>query len=122
MKRLYGQFIKPGDLVFNIGANMGIRTAAFLELGARIVAVEPQKDLFEHLAKTFAHDDVVVVWAAAGPQDGNVEMKLCSDPQLATCAPGWAEAVKDHWPTERWDKTAMVPQITLDSLIENQIR
>ena len=29
MDRLYGQFVQPGDLVFDIGAHVGGRTAAF---------------------------------------------------------------------------------------------
>lgn len=37
----YRQFVKSGDLVFDVGANVGNRTAVFLRLGARVVAVEP---------------------------------------------------------------------------------
>lgn len=40
---LYGQFIRPGDLCFDIGANLGNRVALFLALGATVVAVEPQE-------------------------------------------------------------------------------
>src|SRR6202165_1498371 len=42
MDRLYGGMIKPGDLVFDIGAHVGDRIAAFRRLGARVVAVEAQ--------------------------------------------------------------------------------
>lgn len=38
----YRQFVQPGDLVFDVGANLGNRVDAFLALGARVVAVEPQ--------------------------------------------------------------------------------
>ncbi len=41
MDRLYGRFIEPGDLVFDVGAHVGDRVAAFRRLGARVVAVEP---------------------------------------------------------------------------------
>ena len=34
---------KRGDLIFDIGANVGEKTAAFLGLGARVVAVEPDE-------------------------------------------------------------------------------
>ena len=37
----------PGDLVFDIGAHVGDRVAAFRRLGARVVAVEPQPALGE---------------------------------------------------------------------------
>ena len=37
----YSQFIRPGDLCFDVGANKGARAEIFLRLGARVVAVEP---------------------------------------------------------------------------------
>jgi hypothetical protein len=49
MDLLYGRFVKPGDLVFDIGAHVGDRVAAFRRLGARVVAVEPQPALVRTL-------------------------------------------------------------------------
>jgi len=118
MRNLYGQFIKPGDLVFNVGANVGTRTAVFLDLGAKVVAVEPQGALCDDLRRKFAGRDVEVVCAAVGPTEGEVVLHLCTDNMLATCEPGWAEALKDRWPKERWHKTVSVPQVTLDDLIQ----
>jgi FkbM family methyltransferase len=34
---------RPGELIFDIGANHGSKTATFLSLGARVVAVEPDE-------------------------------------------------------------------------------
>ncbi len=42
MDALYGQFVRPGDLVFDIGAHVGDRVSSFRRLGARVLAVEPQ--------------------------------------------------------------------------------
>jgi len=44
MRRFYARFIQPGDLVFDVGANVGSRTRLFLEMGAHILAVEAQKE------------------------------------------------------------------------------
>ena len=41
MDRLYRQFVRSGDLVFDVGAHVGDRVASFRRLGARVVAVEP---------------------------------------------------------------------------------
>ncbi len=60
---LYGRFCKPGDLVFDIGANVGERTGWFLELGCEVVAVEPLQHLLNH-ADGRAHR----VCAAVGPR------------------------------------------------------
>lgn len=42
--RFYEQFIRPNDICFDIGANMGNRTEVFLKLGAKVIAVEPQSE------------------------------------------------------------------------------
>src|SRR5262245_63241923 len=45
MERLYSRFVAPGDLVFDIGAHGGDRTAVLRRLDARVVAVAPQPAL-----------------------------------------------------------------------------
>src|SRR6266542_2483499 len=59
MDRLYGQFVQAGDLVFDIGAHVGGRTAAFRRLGARVVAVEPQPALVRTLKLLYGRDRAV---------------------------------------------------------------
>jgi hypothetical protein len=45
LSQFYARFIRPGDLCFDIGAHVGSRLGAWLPLGARIVAVEPQPEV-----------------------------------------------------------------------------
>lgn len=116
MKALYGQFVKPGDLVFNIGANIGTKTRIFLDLGARVVAVEPQPQMCRMLQETFG-TEITLFEAVAGPKDGKGELWLCTDNQLATCTKGWAESLQDRWPMAKWHKKITVPMISLDTLI-----
>ena len=64
---LYGPFLRPGDLAFDIGAHVGDRTASFRRLGARVVALEPQPACFRALRLIHGRDaDVTLVRAAAG--------------------------------------------------------
>lgn len=42
LRRMYRPLVQPGDLVFDVGAHLGDRAAAFAALGARVVALEPQ--------------------------------------------------------------------------------
>jgi FkbM family methyltransferase len=53
-RRLYRNFISPHDLVFDIGANVGEKTAVFLSLGARVVAVEPNPSCVDEIRKCCA--------------------------------------------------------------------
>src|SRR4051794_16322556 len=55
-RRLYRQFVRPGDLVFDIGANRGGKCAAFLRLGARVVAVEPNPGCVTALRRRFVQE------------------------------------------------------------------
>src|SRR5213595_567146 len=51
MDRLYTRFVKPGDLVFDVGAHVGDRIAAFRRLGARVVACEPNPPLVKKIGR-----------------------------------------------------------------------
>ena len=41
MRHLWAQFLRPGDLAFDIGGNVGAKTSVMRGLGARVVFVEP---------------------------------------------------------------------------------
>ena len=55
MDRLYSRFVRPGDLVFDIGAHVGDRVASFRRLGAQVVAVEPQPAMVKVLRLLYGH-------------------------------------------------------------------
>ena len=40
-RRLYEPIVRPGDTVIDVGANLGVHTKAFLDLGAHVTAYEP---------------------------------------------------------------------------------
>src|SRR5215470_5039090 len=61
MHRLNRRFIRPGDLVFDIGAHVGDRIAAFRRLGARVVAVEPQPALVRILRLLYGRDPSITI-------------------------------------------------------------
>ena len=54
MIQFYSNFISNGDLCFDVGANIGNRTEVFLELGAKVICVEPQQACLQQLNKIFA--------------------------------------------------------------------
>ena len=61
MVRFYSQFVAPGDVCFDVGANVGNRTRVFLALGATVVAVRTaggmSADIASCLRRQFAVDD-----------------------------------------------------------------
>jgi FkbM family methyltransferase len=121
MDRLYGRFIKPGDLAFDIGAHVGDRVAAFRRLGARVVAVEPQPALVKALRLMYGRDAAVAIEAVAlGREPGTVALKLnLENPTVSTVSDDFVKAARGApgWEDQHWTRSIQVPMTTLDQLI-----
>jgi riboflavin synthase len=77
MDALYGQFLRPGALAFDIGAHVGDRVSSFRRLGARVVAVEPQPGAFRALRLIHGRDaGVQLVQAAVGDHEGSARLNV----------------------------------------------
>jgi FkbM family methyltransferase len=122
MDRLYRQFVRADDLVFDVGAHVGDRIASFRRLGARVVAVEPQPALARTLKLLYGRDRAVVVEAAAvGRTAGEIELKLnVANPTVSTASDAFIEAAAGApgWEGQQWTRTVRVPVTTLDVLID----
>jgi FkbM family methyltransferase len=119
MDRLYAGFVKRGDLVFDIGAHVGDRIAAFRRLGARVVAAEPQPALVKVLRLLYRRD-VTVEPVAVGAREGTVDLKLnVANPTVSTASDAFVSAARDAegWKEQAWTRTVPVPVTTLDALI-----
>lgn len=121
MDRLNAQFVKAGDLVFDIGAHVGDRTASFLRLGARVTAVEPQPRVFRALRLMHGrHPNATLRCEAVGAEAGTLEMFLNTDnPTVSTLSQDFVEAAQtaQGWQGQRWDRRITVPVVTLDQLV-----
>lgn len=123
LRRLYAPFVVPGELVFDVGAHLGDRTAAFAALGARVVAVEPHPDLLPWLRWIVGRRaSVTVIGEAAGSEVGSARLALSdATPTLSTLTEGWRERIVRRNPTfrgARWEREVEVPVTTLDALID----
>jgi FkbM family methyltransferase len=121
MERLYAGFVRPGDLVFDIGAHVGDRVASFRRLGARIVAVEPQPALVTVLRLLYGRNaDVAIEPVAVGHRTGTTDLMVNIDnPTVSTASSAFVTAAGDApgWDAQRWTETVSVPVTTLDALI-----
>ena len=67
--------LRPGDIVMDLGANLGDVTAPLAETGARVVAYEPDPWTFQQLQERFADlPNVEPVNAAVGATAGSVKL------------------------------------------------
>jgi FkbM family methyltransferase len=120
MDRLYREFIKPGDLVFDIGAHVGDRTAAFRRLGARVVALEPQPALGKTLRLIYGRDPMVTIQTVAvGRQSGSITLNVNrANPTVSTASADFMAAARaPGWEGQVWSKRMQVPLTTIDALI-----
>jgi len=119
MLQFYSQFIKKGDLCFDVGANVGKFTKVFLKLEAKVVCVEPQETCLQQLYKLFGDNkNVFIVGKAVGECEGYGELMTCVEaPTISTMSSKWKNEgrfSKDY----KWTKTKnKVPITTLDALI-----
>ena len=118
---------RKNDLIFDIGANHGVKAEIFLKLGARVIAVDPdvsnQKTLTEHfLAYRLRRKPVVVVGKAVSDRNGH-ETFWVSEPgfEMNTLNAKWAETLKKDparfGRTFEFREKRQVETITLERLI-----
>lgn len=123
LRRLYAPFVGPGDLVFDVGAHVGDRTAAFAALGAHVVALEPQPGIVRWLRRLVGRNPRVTVRAEAVGARPGVELLAVSrrTPTVSTLSEPWRTGVAEGHPgfgRVRWDESVEVPVVTLDQLVD----
>ncbi|ACL60412.1 FkbM family methyltransferase [Methylobacterium nodulans] len=123
MDALYRRFVRPGDLVFDIGAHVGDRIGAFRRLGARVVALEPQAGPARALRLIHGRDPcVTLLRSAASDAEGEIRLHLNRDnPTVSSASAAFIKAAQGArgWEGQVWSETVACPATTLDGLIEH---
>lgn len=94
--------LRPGDLMFDIGANEGFKTDLFLRLGARVVAIEPDETNQSILRERFERFRLVrrplVIVGKAVSDKSAVETMWIDGPGSAvnTLSQKWATTLKGN--------------------------
>ena len=122
MLSFYSEFIKPDDLVFDVGANIGNRTDIFLGLGARVVSIDPQPSCIEQLNIKYRNNKKVnIVGMGLGAAPGVNKLNISNADTISTMSEEWLNVVKQNnlFAGATWDNFVEVPITTLDILIES---
>jgi FkbM family methyltransferase len=123
MDELYARFIKPGDLVFDVGAHVGDRISSFRRLGARVVALEPQPLLMRTLRLIHGRDRDVTLLAVAAAA-ASAELTLCvntANPTVSTASLEFVAKASGQpgWEGQTWDDARRVNAVALDLLVRS---
>lgn len=120
-KTFYSQFIKEGDLCFDVGAHLGDRSAVWLGLAATVVGIEPQPRFSAYLANQFKgnirfHNEEIAVGATNTTSTLHISNLF---PTLSTLAnKEWRDKINKATPlTISYDETVEIKVLTLDDLI-----
>ncbi|MHC4618684.1 MAG: FkbM family methyltransferase [Planctomycetota bacterium] len=100
---LYAQFVKEGDLCYDVGANVGRRTKTLLRLKASVIAIEPHPQCMKILRRKYRKNKSVLLVEKA----------------ISSLSRAWIDSVKasGRYSTCTWNKTVTVPVVTLDDII-----
>lgn len=117
MNALYAQFISPGALVFDLGANLGTRVETALALGAsRIIAVDPQPRCIRYLHLKYRRNPrVTIVPKGVAAQPGTLTLYLSPVSGASTFSPATRDAHRGIGIAYAGEATAELT--TLDALI-----
>ena len=118
MLKFYAQFIGPGDLCFDVGANIGYYSSTFLTLGTRVIAIEPVSENITRLNQRFKDEkNLVVVQTAVSDETriGTIHKGRSLD--LSTLDKSFVN-FNEQQSNEPWTETETVSLTRLDELIK----
>jgi FkbM family methyltransferase len=118
MADFYSKFAGPGDLVFDIGANIGNRVKIFVRLGLTTVAVEPQRFCASVLRRAFGRK-ATILQLAMSDRAGVADLYVSDTNILSSMSRDWIDATREsgRFRNDKWEKTVSVKTVTLDQLI-----
>jgi FkbM family methyltransferase len=118
MREFYSQFIRPDDLVFDVGANVGIYAEIFTELGAHVVAIEPNPECIRLLRELGRRSRLSVEPLAVSDSPGTLMLQLSDKSQLSSANPEWRREVEESalHRGAHWKEQIQVEAVTLDQL------
>ena len=118
----YRQFIRPGDLCFDLGAHTGNHSLAWLQLGAKVIAVEPQPAFAGFITGRLARFPHKIILETKKPSGlanpGKQILNIASgNPTLSTLSEKWIEVIREFGDRLQWDEELEVEVTTLERLV-----
>lgn len=118
--KFYANYVKEGNLCFDIGANIGNRTEVFLDLKAKVICVEPVEESFQVLQNKFCnHPFATIIKMGVGGESGTKKMHISNISEVCTFSENFIEQYKNQEHIDiDWKETRVTKITTLDQLIK----
>jgi FkbM family methyltransferase len=117
----YAKFIHQGDLVFDVGANFGEKTRAFLRLGANVIAFEPQPECMEELKACYGRNPRLrTVQGVLGAKPGKHTFYIFENKGACSLIRdwGWGGAIESEIQVSMFTLDQMIAQYGRPSFIK----
>lgn len=114
---LIRNFVEAGQIIFDVGANIGQKADFFIGIGAKVVCFEPQPNCVEALHQKYGHNpQVTIVNKGLAQHPGQMQLSISSDLNVLS-------TFSEKWKTGRfagvnWDQEVTVEISTLDEMIQ----
>ncbi len=110
--------IHPADFIFDIGAHEGRRTSLYQYLGAKVLAVEPQSEVYSVLEDRFLNaKKITVLNKAVSDVEGKEEIMIGNYSEVSSLSNDFIQRLP-NLSELTWDKKEWVEITTLDILIQ----
>ena len=111
-------FLLKNDLIFDIGANIGKLTEKYLELGAKVICVEPQSSCAKILFEKFnSNQKVKIIKKGVSNRIETLDLFVCNQyNEIATFSSEFMNNSR-HTSNFIWDSIEKIETTTLDALI-----
>lgn len=116
-KQFYSQFLNANDTVFDVGANYGNRVIPFLNLGCKVIAIEPQEKCNKYLENKFGNQ-IQIIKKGLSTKEEIKEFYISNSSTISTFSKDWLDKVKDgRFKHYEWNKVEKIEMTTLDKVI-----
>jgi FkbM family methyltransferase len=115
----YRQFVNPGDLVYDVGANVGHFVKIFLGAGCNLVAIEPQRICAATLRRVFGKKILVLECAISDHRGTATLHGVDGISVISTLETDWIQRVQGsgRFSSLQWRPERRVSLATLDDVI-----
>ena len=106
-------------VIFDIGANVGIRTSVFSDLAEKVVAIEPNRSLAIILNNRFKRSNVEIIEKACSSDSAVYEFYLGENHLISTLSQEFIHHKEASTDVRKWAKPIKVNSVSIDELVND---